>query len=156
MKKLLYILSIVGTVCLTSCDIETSDNGDFDGFWHLVRVDTLATSGSCDVSQKTVFWAVQYHLIQLRGGDRREDGGQGRECYLRFELSDDQLVVFNPHQKERSDDESRADPAIDDDHFFLLKPYGINDYTERFVIERLNSDEMVLKSATLRLHFYKM
>jgi len=75
---------------------------------------------------------------------------------LRFELSDNQLVVFNPHQKERSDDESRADPAIDDDHFFLLKPYGINDYTERFVIERLNSDEMVLKSATLRLHFYKM
>lgn len=156
MKKLLFILSLVCTIGLSSCDVETSGNGDFDGFWHLVRVDTLATSGSCDVSQRTVFWAVQYHLIQLRGGDRREEGGEGRECYIRFERSDNQLIVSDPHRKERSDDESRADPAIDEDNFFLLKPYGINNYTERFAIERLNSEEMVLQSATLRLHFYKM
>lgn len=156
MRKLLFILTIISTIGLTSCDIETSDNGDFDGFWHLVRVDTLATSGYCDVSQKTVFWAVQYHLIQLRGGDRREEGGEGRECYIRFERSDNQLIVSDPHQKERSDDDSRADPAIDEEHFFLLRPYGINNYTERFVIELLNKDEMILQSAILRLHFIKM
>jgi len=26
---------------MMSCEIETSGNGDLDGFWHLVRVDTL-------------------------------------------------------------------------------------------------------------------
>ena len=149
MKKLLFILSVVCTIGLSSCEIETSKNGDFDGFWHLVGVDTLATSGYCDMSQETVFWAVQYHLIQLRGGDRY---GEGRECYLRFERSDNQLVVSDPHEKDRTD----GDPAIDEESFFLLRPYGINEYTEWFVIERLNSDEMILQSATLRLHFYKM
>ena len=64
MKKLLFILSVVCTIGLSSCEIETSKNGDFDGFWHLVGVDTLATSGYCDMSQETVFWAVQYHFIQ--------------------------------------------------------------------------------------------
>ncbi|MDY2692200.1 MAG: lipocalin-like domain-containing protein, partial [Prevotella sp.] len=28
---------------VSSCDMETSDNGDFDGYWQLASVDTLAT-----------------------------------------------------------------------------------------------------------------
>ena len=28
-------------VLSASCEIETSDNGDLDGFWHLERVDTI-------------------------------------------------------------------------------------------------------------------
>ena len=27
---------------MSSCTLETSDNGYFDGYWHLERVDTLA------------------------------------------------------------------------------------------------------------------
>ena len=42
MKKILFIFSTLLLFC--SCDIESSKNGDLDGFWHLERVDTISTS----------------------------------------------------------------------------------------------------------------
>ena len=35
---------------MQSCEIETSHNGDLDGFWHLTGVDTLATGGKRDLA----------------------------------------------------------------------------------------------------------
>ena len=55
MKKLFYFF-ITLLPLLTSCELETSDNGDFDGFWHLVSVDTLANAQHQDLSQKRIFW----------------------------------------------------------------------------------------------------
>lgn len=55
MKHFLFFIIGIGLL-LTSCDIETSDNGDLDGYWHLVRVDTLATGVSSDLSETRVFW----------------------------------------------------------------------------------------------------
>ncbi len=60
MKRMIYLIAAISLV-LSSCTLETSDNGDFDGFWHLERVDTLATgnylnlprnvySGECSIS----------------------------------------------------------------------------------------------------------
>lgn len=56
---------MIAAICLVvnSCTIETSDNGDFDGFWHLERVDTLATGNYLDLSKERVFWGVQHKLI---------------------------------------------------------------------------------------------
>ena len=48
MKKIIGILFFAVLVfTLSSCEIETSQNGDLDGFWHLEQVDTLATGGTC-------------------------------------------------------------------------------------------------------------
>ena len=41
MKRLIFVLTIC--MALVACDIETSGNGDLDGFWQLRQVDTLAT-----------------------------------------------------------------------------------------------------------------
>ena len=57
MKKLLYLL-IAFLPFLTSCDLETSDNGDFDGYWHLVGVDTLANAKHKDLSQQRIFCSM--------------------------------------------------------------------------------------------------
>lgn len=38
--------AVMGLLLPSSCTIEASDNGDFDGFWHLERVDTLTTGGN--------------------------------------------------------------------------------------------------------------
>lgn len=44
MKKIIGVLSLaVMMLTLSSCEVETSQNGDLDGFWHLEQVDTLAT-----------------------------------------------------------------------------------------------------------------
>ena len=60
-RATLLIAAIIGALLmsLTSCEIETSDNGKLDGFWHLERVDTLATGKSVDYTNKLVFWGVQ-------------------------------------------------------------------------------------------------
>ena len=44
MKRIVYILSIVCLLMMTACDVETSDNGDLDGFWHLQRIESLTNS----------------------------------------------------------------------------------------------------------------
>ena len=148
MKKLFYLF-IMLLLFLTSCELETSDNGDFDGYWHLVGVDTLANGKHKDLSQQCVFWAVQFHLIQLKGADRMDEGGMGRECYETFQLESNQLILSNPHEKNRE----AGDPVITEENLFLLRPYGINSLTEHFDVQQLNKDEMTLQSATLRLHF---
>lgn len=86
------ILAAFALVALASCEIETSDNGDFDGFWHLERVDTLATGGTTDLSKKRVFWGVQYKLISVYDIDKEGTFGY----YLRFKQTRDQIVTYSP------------------------------------------------------------
>jgi len=150
MKKLFYIL-IALLLLMTACELESSDNGDFDGYWHLVGIDSLSNGQHKDFSQQRIFWAVQFHLIQLRGGDRKDEGGEGREFYETFKLESTQLTLSNPHEKDRE----AGDPVITEENLFLLRPYGINALTERFDILRLNKDEMVLRSSVLQLRFRK-
>lgn len=150
MKKLFFLL-IVSLPLLFACDMETSDNGDFDGYWHLMSVDTLASSKQCDMSQQFVFWAVQSNLIQLRGADRVKEGGVGREYYERFELKNSVLSLYDPHEKDREN----SDPVITDERLDCLRPYGINGLSEQFEVVTLNSRELVLKSSMLVLRFRK-
>lgn len=68
--KQLTIKSLLATLAtpflLASCNVETSDNGPLDGFWHLERVDTLATGGSTDYHKGYVFWGVQKDLMYIK------------------------------------------------------------------------------------------
>jgi hypothetical protein len=150
MKKIFNFL-IAMLPLLASCELETSDNGDFDGYWHLVGVDTLANAKHKDLSQQRIFWAVQFHLIQLRGADRKDEGGNGREYYEQFKLDQSQLTLSNPHEKDRE----AGDPVITEERLDEIQAYGINALTEHFDVLRLNKDEMLLKSSTLQLQFRK-
>ena len=141
MKNILIIFLVLLLFC--SCDLETSKNGDLDGFWHLERVDTLSTSGSLDLSQAKLFWAFQKDLLQLRGDEQ--------EFYLRFNHHDDQLDLSNPHLRDREKD----DPAISSSTMYLIRPYGINEEEEYFQVINLDNDYMVLRNQDLQLWFRK-
>jgi hypothetical protein len=141
MKNILIIFLVLLLFC--SCDLETSKNGDLDGFWHLERVDTLSTSGSLDLSQAKLFWAFQKDLLQLRGDEQ--------EFYLRFNHHDDQLDLSNPHLRDREKD----DPAISSSTMYLIRPYGINEEEEYFQVINLDNDNMVLRNQDLQLWFRK-
>ena len=149
-NKLATIAAILTTaLTLASCELETSDNGKFDGFWHLERVDTLATGGSLNLQQKRIFLVVQAKLISARDIDK----GQNHGYYLRFRQTADSLVTRTPYKDNWHQDKGEdggdlpiVDPA-------LLAPYGINNLEEPFLKERLNGSSMVLKSKTLRLYF---
>ena len=142
------ILATIALTTLASCEIETSDNGDFDGFWHLERVDTLATGGTLDLSKKRVFWGVQYKFISVYDIDKEGTFGY----YLRFKQTHDQIVTHTPYKNNwHQDVENGGDHPIDDPT--QLAPYGINNLEEEFVKEKLDGGQMILRSKTLRLKF---
>jgi len=143
-KSLLVVFAVVILFSLSSCEIESSGNGQLDGFWHLEQVDTLATGGMLDMKDQIVFWAVESTLLQTI--DREIQQGY----IYNFEYSDNQLVLYNPHLYNREE----GDPAIG--NVDELAPFGVNAMRETFVILRLDRKWMVLQSSTLRLTFRKM
>ena len=149
MKKI-FILLIVSLPLLVSCELETSDNGDLDGFWHLTAVDTLTNGVQTDMVSQKIFWSFQKDLLQLRGSTDSEKELQ--EFYLRFVLKDDQLLLSDIHLRDREKD----DPQVDETTMPLIYIYGIRQLQETFKVLKLDNKEMIIQNNTLRLRFTKM
>ncbi len=150
MKK--YILIIIATLALASCEIESSDNGKLDGYWHLERVDTLATGGTTDYSNQLAFWGAQLHLIGLRD----QGDGTHQRYYLRFRQTADSLNITKAYEDHWHEDNQNGEEGGDipvEEPTSDLRYYGINNLPEGFAKERLDGSRMVLRSKTLRLTF---
>ena len=137
---------------LSSCsvDFETSGNGALDGFWHLERVDTLATGGSADLSSGRLFWAVQAKLVCVR-----DFGNNDKGCYLRFVQTSDSLTLSTPYINNWHENEQETGGDVPVTDKAVLAPYGISGLTDGFCKETLKGGTMVLRSKVLRLHFKK-
>ena len=147
MKKIIGILFFAVMVfTLSSCEIETSQNGDLDGFWHLEQVDTLATGGTCSFADKRVFWGCQYKLIQVRFE-------ADRGFYLRFEQTSDSLLITSVYRNNWHEDYG-GDVLLTQMND-SLRACGINNLNEHFAKEIMTGSKMQLKSKTLRLRFRK-
>ena len=154
MKRMIYLTAAISLV-LSSCTIETSDNGDLDGFWHLERVDTLATDNYLDLSRERVFWGVQHKLISC-ASITPTNMYSFRGYYFRFEQTGDSLILHSPYKNNWHQDhgENGGDiPAtvVNDS----IRSYGINNLREAFYKEKLKGDKMMLRSKMLRLYFTK-
>lgn len=142
MKRLLYVL--IGCLGLVACDIETSDNGDLDGFWQMTQIDTLG-GRSGDMREKYVFWCVQGKLIETYIARN----SAMNEIVYTFDKTADSLLLHSPYISDRGNGDIKVEDVA------LLRAYGINQLEERFKIQQLSADNMVLESAMLRLHFRK-
>ena len=74
MRKWFIMLSVLSLFFLVGCELETTDNGDLDGYWHLERVDSLSSQRSVDYGQARIFWSIQFKLLQLSYMFDRADG----------------------------------------------------------------------------------
>lgn len=146
-KKNIYMTMVAWLIMavFASCDIETSDNGDLDGFWHLDRVDTLSTGGRTDLSNKYIFWSVQKDLINTV--DRHDSAG---DYLFRFEHKGKTLRLYDPHVNDRMN----GDPAVEDPA--VLNPFGVNALDETFNVNKLTGSKMVLSTDELKLSFTKL
>jgi len=148
MKKTITFVLALMVFCMpfffSSCDLETSHNGDLDGLWHLTSIDTLSTGGVKDVSEELLFMAVQHDLLEL--SNRENMFG----CFFRFSKSDSTLFIFEPYINSRE----FGDPALTDPS--RLHIFGIQTLETLFDIEKLSSGKMILNDNTMRLHFKKM
>lgn len=141
MRKLLFAFGFI-SVLLAGCDVESSDNGDLDGFWILERVDSLSNNAVCDYSDHRAFWSFQYKLLQL-------SNGYDKTIICQFERDNDRMLLKDPCIFDRT----WGDTPVTDVE--ILKPYGINSINENFKVMSLNSGAMVLESSVLRLYFKK-
>ncbi len=145
-------LAFLFLMFFASCELETSKNGDLDGFWHLESVDSIDTGHTVDMSKLHVFWGVEHKLIAAR----ETDGKCNERFYFRFEQTSDSLTItkayFDHGHQDRGDDGGDIPVGeITDD----LRYMGINHLPEGFKKEALDGNKMILASKTLRLKFKK-
>lgn len=143
LTRFFLIISVISL--MTACHMESSENGHLDGFWHLVRVDTLSTGGTSDLHQDYFFWAFQFQLLSVRNTQKSPE-----EYFLRFQRQGDELVLSHPFQYVLQGKDAPVE-NID-----LLRPFGINDQEERFRIVHLSSRRMTLKNNFLVLTMQKL
>jgi len=154
MKKVFLLFSLLAL--LSSCKFHGSHNGDLDGFWMLTQVDTLLIEGNAVNGQEHIqtcrerrlFWSFQADIMKTQ----QLIDGQGMTIYLyRFCHEGNQLDVFEPHEYERM----HGNVPIDAERLNEISRFGINSLEENYLVEKLNSKNMILKSESLRLYFEK-
>lgn len=136
---MLTLLAVAGGA-MTSCELETSGNGELDGFWQMTRLDTLATGGSCDMRLTQRYWSVQARLLQV------SDLSYEHDSYLfRFEHEGDELRLSDPFVVDHAAGDVRLEEAE------CLQPYGMYSLSTSFCIEQLDGEMMVLRSDRVRV-----
>lgn len=145
------MLALCMVALLASCglvEIEHSENGKLDGYWHLVQVDTLSTGGSLDLRQERFFWIVQGTVFQLFSPDLSDGRGQRYVSHFSYE---NEKLSFQQFYYDRREE---GDPILE--RVDLLQPFGINKLAgELFNIEELTGGSMTLNGDELRLVFKK-
>ena len=142
MRKWFIIPGFLSLMFLCGCELETTDNGDLDGYWHLEQVDSLAGQRSIDYGQSNIFWSIQFELLQL---SNLEDN----TIIYKLVYDNHQLTLANPCMFDRADGDTLVTNVE------VLRQYGVNALQENFKVVSLESRTMVLESPVLRLHFRK-
>ena len=142
MRKWFIMLSVLRLFFLVGCELETTDNGDLDGYWHLEQVDTLSSQRSVDYGQARIFWSIQFKLLQL-------SDLENNTIIYNLVYDNQQLTLADPYMFDRADGDSLVTDVE------VLRRYGVNALQENMKVVSLQSDRMILESPVLRLHFKK-
>ena len=138
----------ISMFAFSSCELESSDNGKLDGFWHLESIDSLENGKTVDMSKLHVFWGIEYKLIAATQYDNNTE-----RMFFRFGQTTDSLKItqaFINHGHQDNGGDTPLTEVTND-----LRYYGINNLPEGFAKEALSGSKMILRSKTLRLKFKK-
>ena len=147
--KRINILSLVLpllALLFVSCSLETdNDAGKMEGMWHLVKIESITTVASEDLSEQVIFWSFQAKLLQMD-----DKTGMHNSYLYRFRIGDNQLTLISPYQYDRENGD-RPLTAYES----TLGLYGIKSLTPVFRIEKLDRRKMILNDDSVRLYFDK-
>ena len=138
----------ISMFAFSSCELESSDNGKLDGFWHLESIDSLENGKTVDMSKLHVFWGIEYKLIAATQYDNNTE-----PMFFRFEQTSDSLKITQTFINHGHQDNGGDIPLTEVTND--LRYYGINNLPEGFAKEALSGSKMILRSKTLRLKFKK-
>lgn len=131
---------------LAGCEINSSDNGDLDGYWYLRQVDSLSNGKSVPYTSNKVFWGIYGNMTVT-------EDITGTKSLFRFSHKGNELRLYDAMVHDRLvGDTLLWEKDIKEHNLFFQ---GVNSLDETFVIESLSGERMVLKSSILRLHFDK-
>lgn len=138
----------LGMLSFSSCEIERSDNGNLDGFWHLESVDSLENGQRADYSHRRAFWGIESKLVYAYDADLLIN------YYCRFTQTQDSIMITkvyldHGHQDNGLDGGDLPVTSVNDS----LRYYGINALPESYLKEKLDGSKMILRSKQLRLSF---
>lgn len=132
-------------MAFSSCDgFEISDNGNLDGMWHLVEVDSLAKNVKVDYIHEGIYWSIQDNLLCAEDKLKRYE-----TCIFHFVLNESTLTIKDPH----FDNRVEGDPQVED--LQKIAPFGINKEKEEYKVETLTKRHLVIKNQILELSFKK-
>ena len=147
--KRINILSLVLpllALLFVSCSLETdNDAGKMEGMWHLVKIESITTVASEDLSEQVIFWSFQAKLLQMD-----DKTGMHNSYLYRFRIGDNKLTLTSPYQYDRENGD-RPLTAYES----TLGLYGIKSLTPVFRIEKLDRRKMILNDDSVRLYFDK-
>ena len=138
----------ISMFAFSSCELESSDNGKLDGFWHLESIDSLENGKTVDMSKLHVFWGIEHKLIAATQYDNNTE-----RMFFRFEQTSDSLKITQAFINHGHQDNGGDIPLTEVTND--LRYYGINNLPEGFAKEALSGSKMILRSKTLRLRFKK-
>ncbi len=135
MKKILLLMIL--SIALISCR-RTSINGKLDGMWQLMQKEKVG-EGSVDTKEDKIYYSVKLDLISIVKSGSDEYLGRFYHSGDSLFLSEFRLQGYNGYLASKEE----------------LEAYGLSDVSERFAVETLSSDKMILKSDYSRLYFRK-
>lgn len=142
-KILSFVLPLLALL-FSSCTLETdNDAGRMEGMWHLVKIESMTSVASEDLSEQVVFWSFQAKLLQM-------EDKTGQHYIYRFRIDNDQLTLTAPYQFDRENGDRQLtayEPT--------LGLYGIKSITPVFRIEKIDRRNMILNDGAVRLYFDK-
>ncbi len=143
-KKYNYLAILLFlSVSLTCCKLDTSHNGKLDGYWKLCTIDDLTLGEVTDLTEKSIFWAVEKDLLVARDND------ESPEYVFRFSQSDSELTLRDGQRyNKKSGNETVSDISV-------LYKYGIYSQPITYRIDELSRSKMMLSTDDIRLNFKK-
>lgn len=150
MKKLSTIIAIMTVLTmLMSCELHTSGNGDFDGFWQMTQMDTLETNRSGDVRSLKIFWAVQGNMLEMRDLHNVDVALCHEKINFRFRLEEGRLYLSEPIANDRPiSDSIIVNPAT-------VVFYGLSSLEQVLDVVQMESGKMTLQTKLYRMYFRK-
>ncbi|MDR2118099.1 MAG: lipocalin-like domain-containing protein [Tannerellaceae bacterium] len=134
-KNILYCLIFIW---LASSCYKASMNGKLDGMWQLMEIDKAG--GECvDTKQERRYYSIQLRLLSLRKAD-------GYQFLGRFVYTGDSLWIHDVRIYQAEDRPASKEQLL---------PFGISDLSERFKVETITHEQMILKSEYATLRFRK-
>ena len=144
-KILSFVLPLLALL-FSSCSLETdNDAGKMEGMWHLVKIESVTSAASEDLSEQVIFWSFQAKLLQME-----DKTGQHYSYFYRFRIDNAKLTLTATYQFDRENGDRPLtvyEPT--------LGLYGIKSLTPVFRIEKIDRRDMILNDGAVRLYFDK-